>query len=64
MKKLNCAQMTSVEKCAEKITHIDVKGFIYCSICGPIRKATGVRCRKLTPKELKQLESGEPLAEY
>jgi hypothetical protein len=56
--------MTSVEKCAEKITHIDVKGFIYCSICGPIRKATGVRCRKLTPKELKQLESGEPLAEY
>jgi hypothetical protein len=63
MKKLNCVQMVGAT-CSEGITHIDDKGFIYCQTCGLIRKASGRRCRKLKPNELKTLESGLPLKRY
>ena len=49
--------------CGEAITHIDDKGYIYCHAHGVQRKSFRP-CRKLTPKELKQLKAGTPLASY
>jgi hypothetical protein len=43
--------------CAEPVTHIDNKGFAYCSKHGAQRKAGGVPCRALSPSEIKRLES-------
>lgn len=49
--------------CRQAVTHIDDKGYIYCHAHGVERK--GYRpCRLLTPKELKQLKAGMPLASY
>ena len=56
-KELKC----DMEKnCAGTVTHIDEKGFVYCGIHGPMRRMYR-RCRKLKPKELEQLKSGQPL---
>jgi hypothetical protein len=50
-------------ECAEAVTHIDNKGFIYCREHGIQRK--GYRpCRQLLPKELKQLKAGMPVPSY
>lgn len=49
--------------CAEPVTHIDEKGYVYCRDCGNDRKQSH-RCRKLTAGELKQLRAGKPLANY
>ena len=49
--------------CQEPVTHIDVKGYVYCAKHGRERKTT-CRCRQLKPKELHQLQSGEPLSTY
>lgn len=51
--KLKCAGMKE-SKCDSKVTHIDEKGYIYCSDCGQRRKSS-VRCRKLSEKEIEQL---------
>ena len=58
--KLTC-DMTN--DCTCKIAYIDIKGFIYCDSHGKARKLVN-RCRKLKPKEIKQLQSGQPLAQY
>ena len=58
--KLKC-QMT--ENCDHSVTHIDVKGFIYCKEHGHSRKTT-MRCRQIKNKELKTLQSGKPIAKY
>jgi hypothetical protein len=50
-------------ECTEAVTHIDEKGFVYCRAHGISRKSW-MRCRQLTPRELKQLKSGEPLPSY
>jgi hypothetical protein len=52
-----------VEGCKEPIAYIDIKGYVYCRAHGIDRKDT-CRCRRLTPKELRQILSGEPLARY
>ena len=49
--------------CKEPITHIDIKGYIYCSAHGKERQSYQ-RCRKLTPAELKVIQAGEPLKDY
>lgn len=66
MKKLECANMSHSEKetCENKVNRIDEKGFVYCESCGVLRKNSGVRCRRMSSKEIKQLESGKPLAKY
>ena len=47
--------------CGEVVTHIDVKGFVYCAKHGVVRKAWQ-RCRKLTSAEVKKLERDEPIS--
>lgn len=51
------------EGCTAPVTHIDIKGYSYCREHGNDRKGT-CRCRLLKPKELKQLQGGEPLSSY
>lgn len=51
------------EACSAPITHIDVKGFVYCGE-GAVTRKQYQRCRKLTPAELKTLLRGEPIASY
>lgn len=60
MKNLKCEMK---DQCPNAVTHIDVKGFIYCHDCAQVRK-TYCRARKLTSKEVKQLQSGQPLTKY
>lgn len=45
------------------VTHIDEKGYAYCTPCGIQRKHSH-RCRKLTPRELKTITSGGQIAYY
>ena len=42
---------------AGTVTHIDEKGYAYCTPCGIQRKASH-RCRKLTGAEIKRLQAG------
>ena len=49
--------------CPGLVTHIDVKGWVYCKECAVVRKHT-VRCRQLKPKELKLLRADQPLEKY
>jgi hypothetical protein len=60
MKTLKCMMKT---ECAAPVARIDEKGFLYCDECGQRRKLY-MRCRKLKPIEIKQLESGKPLERY
>lgn len=50
--------------CEEPVTHLDDKGFVYCTKHGVQRRGSGHRCRKLAPKELRQLQGGQPIARY
>jgi len=43
--------------CNATVTHIDVKGYVYCTVHGVERKSWQ-RCRKLTPVEIRHLTSG------
>lgn len=58
--KLTCDQE---KNCQESVTMLDIKGYVYCTKHGIDRKSV-CRCRRLNPKELRQLESGEPLKKY
>lgn len=61
MSRLKCNY--SLDGCTCKVTHIDIKGFIYCESHGKQRKLS-IRTRKLTKKELDILEQGQPLEKY
>lgn len=50
-------------ECDKPVTHIDAKGFVYCTRHGIERKIYQ-RCRQLTSKEKRILETGKPLASY
>lgn len=52
-----------VRDCAAPVTHIDDKGYVYCTPHGEQRQSFRP-CRKLRPHELRQLERGEPIKEY
>lgn len=47
--------------CKAPVSHIDNKGFIYCTKHGEQRKAGGTPCRALKPAEIKKLEAGETI---
>lgn len=48
--------------CEGGVTHIDDKGFAYCTKHGTQRQRSGYgRCRKLRPSEIKKLERGETI---
>ena len=49
--------------CKEAVTHIDNRGFVYCTSHGLVRRYT-VPCRKLRPHELKRLHRNEPVKSY
>lgn len=50
-------------KCDKPVSYIDEKGFVYCDKHGMERKQH-MRCRKLKPAELKELEAGNALPKY
>ena len=49
--------------CKGVVSHLDEKGFIYCASHGNVRKAA-MRCRKLTPREKRTLQSGGTIQSY
>jgi hypothetical protein len=57
---LRCDMATD---CQAPVTHIDDKGYAYCTEHGRERQAWR-RCRKLRPAELRKLQRGEQLAHY
>ena len=52
------------QDCLEPVTHIDHKGYVYCTSHGEQRKRSGIPCRVLRPGELKKVQSGAPLSRY
>lgn len=51
--------------CTCPVSHIDEKGFAYCTAHGVARRAaTGIRCRKLRVWELALLRAGKTLPSY
>ena len=48
------------EDCQAVVTHIDIKGWVYCAEHGKQRKYD-MRCRKLRPSETKNLEMSEQI---
>lgn len=50
--------------CTKEVSHIDHKGYIYCTEHGLYRKCWGTNCRKLRPHELKRLINGETVKKY
>ena len=59
--KLVC-EMTN--NCPGEVTHIDMKGYIYCGHHGPDRRHYGINCRKLRTHELNRLKRGEQVKSY
>lgn len=51
------------KSCASPVTHIDAKGWVFCTPHGEARKVHR-NCRKLRPHELRKLQRGEPIARY
>ncbi len=51
------------EECVATVTHIDNKGFAYCTEHG-IARRTWMPCRQLRPWELRRLLRSKPLARY
>lgn len=46
-------------ECPHPVTHLDEKGYVYCTEHGKVRKYSH-RCRKLKSQEIKQLAAGRP----
>ena len=49
--------------CREPVTHLDKKGYAYCTEHG-IERRFWMPCRKLRPWEVRRLERDEPLTHY
>lgn len=52
-----------VKDCPNTVTHIDRKGYVYCTQHG-IERLESQPCRKLRPHELKRLQRGGALTRY
>lgn len=52
-----------VAGCANPVTHIGEKGYVYCKTCAPHR-AGWERVRRMSAWELRLIEAGEPLPSY
>ena len=52
-----------VRDCGDPVTHIDNKGFIYCTTHG-IARRSWKPCRKLRAHEIRRLERGEQVTKY
>lgn len=60
---LKCAG-TCWGRCSGAVTHLDRKGYAYCTTHGLTRRTSGIACRKLRPHELRRLQGGRPLKQY
>lgn len=49
--------------CTEPVTHIDQKGYAYCTAHGLDRRSYRP-CRKLRPHEVRKIYRGEPITRY
>lgn len=49
--------------CTSPVTHVDRKGYVYCTMHG-LRRRADQPCRKLLAHEVRKLESGKPLGRY
>lgn len=59
-RKLHCAM--GLGECTGPVTHIDDKGYVYCTGHGERRRCDGVRkCRALRPAEITKLTNGQPI---
>lgn len=56
--KLACDMLSD---CTDEVTHIESKGYVYCTGHGKDRKGYGHRVRKLRPHEVRKLERSEPI---
>jgi hypothetical protein len=54
---LQCAMDTA---CTRLVTHIDNKGYVYCTCHGERRRADRA-CRALRPHEITKLTNGQPI---
>lgn len=61
MKTLKC---DGREGCDVPVSHIEDKGWIYCTQHALHFRSCGRRLRKLTTKELAVLQEGKPLSSY
>ena len=61
MKVLTCDM---VKGCVAPVTHIDNKGFLYCTKHGLDRRYSYVPCRKLRQHEVNRLLRGEQVQRY
>jgi hypothetical protein len=56
-------QCEMVKGCTADVTHLDAKGYVYCTAHGA-QRSSYQRCRKLRPHEINRLKSGEALSRY
>lgn len=52
-----------VKQCPYPVTHVDKKGYVYCTEHG-IERRLYQSCRKLRPWEIRRLEADKPLTRY
>ena len=52
-----------VSDCREPVTHIDTRGFAYCTAHG-LERRDSQPCRKLRAHEIRRLERGEQVTKY
>lgn len=50
--------------CSGDVTHIDQKGYVYCTRHGLVRRNSRRPCRKLRLHELRKLQKGGILKHY
>ena len=58
---MNRTTCDMVRGCPNPITHIGAKGYVYCTAHAPDRAGVE-RVRKMTPGELKRIESGQTIS--
>ncbi len=50
--------------CKEPVTHLDNKGYVYCTGHGEQRRSHDIPCRKLRSHEITKLTRGETIKKY
>lgn len=50
--------------CTSPVAMLEDKGWIYCTVHGLMRRASGRRVRKLRPHELNRLKKGQQIERY
>lgn len=47
--------------CKADVTHVDNKGYAYCTSHGERRRSHGIPCRALRPSEITKLTNGQTI---